>query len=661
MHSRSLPYTYAWSDDANATGSYRSGLSSNLYTTTVTDANSCTTAASVFVKDADPILVESMDVLIIPSECSANTGELRVLAGPDGGNPPFSYTWSTGEEGSIIDDLAGGNYQLTIVDEQGCTISTEYEIPIDGQPIISDVVIENTCPGQNFGVIAIIAVPADGGNLEYAWSTGSTDIVIADLSSGSYTVTVTDQSTGCTLEKTYMVEDFSMDPLVINGTAQNNCESMGNNNGQISLDIEGGIEPYDVIWNTGETAKTILNLSTGDYSATVTDKCGTTQYYSGTVISDQITINIDVYFSNFEDIFINANPNGGTPPYEYEWNTGSTLFFLDQDEEGTYSVIVTDQNGCSKSESVDVVCDPSNFTYVTASNCALPFHLMFATNQGLGTGTFKIKVEKKINQEFELVDYRIIPSPWEIPDYEYSDDDAGIFRVTATNYCGYTQTDIFNACVDCDYYFYEAGDNYVASVMGDLLLFEMECPCTKDCDFLGFTTDKVKLDLNQFALAQFSNTVSGFPSFEVVWPTGPASNIYFNGNEDKFVVSGTTQYVLSNDEFDAGDITASVSMTLPYGLGEVCSLNIPFEFGKNGYNGYFYKMTLANPFSNYTPPYNWGTSACLYECTIPFVNGVLYDNEPIDYTDQLNNYFSLCAVINGETEGSTEFFFVPTQ
>jgi len=637
------PFTYAWNDDPSETESYRSGLISNTYTTTVTDANGCTMSASVFIKDVDPILLDGLDVVVSPTACDENTGQLYVIAPPGGGNPPFTYQWSTGDEGLLIKDLAGGIYGLTIMDDQGCSLNTEFEISVNGQPNIQDLFIENTCSGSNNGSIGVIALSTVNGSLTYQWSNGSTEAFIANLPAGDYFLTITETKNDCDLISTFTVENLINQPLEVNGNIANDCEGELGNNGVISLDIMGGMKPYDILWSNGATNSTVVNLAAGTYSATITDLCSEQAYYEGSITTEQVGVQIEVSFPNFDDVILETTVEGGTPPYQYLWNTGSTASFLVVQDEGNYEVTVTDQNGCTKTDAVDANCEPTDFSYISQTNCAAPFKLKYKVNPTYGDGPFKIKLEKEINQQFQVVDYRILSDIDELIAYEYEDDDAGQFRVTSTNFCGFSKTEVFNSCIDCDYFFYDEDDKYFIDVMGGLLAFELVCPCTNDCGFFGFTTDKVKLKLNQQALKAFQNSILGSPSFVIEWPTGPESIIYFNINENRFVVhSGPDEYTLSDDEFDSG-ITISVTMKLPYGVGEVCSLDIPIKFGEEGYNGYFYKWDSANPFSNYSPPYNWGTNACFFKCTVPPVSGVLYENEPIDYLDQVNNYYSECV------------------
>lgn len=654
-------YGYSWTDDPTETTFIRTGLGSNLYTLVVTDNLGCTESASVFIKDLDPIVIEDMAFSLFEASCNSNDGAFSIDTPPSGGLPPFTYECSNGATGSVsetnwtpIYNFSPGMHSITITDVVGCTASQEFEIPSNEIPPLIVQSLEHTCEGQENGLIGL-----GYSNHSIAWSNGQTGNIISDLAAGFYTYVATDAD-GCTVESTLEVEALNAqtNPLQISGTVYNSCESQGSNNGKISLDIQGGVDPIDIIWSNGDDKSVIQNLGPGNYSATITDKCGQEAFYSGTVISDQVEIDLDVSFPNFEETLIVSDVNGGSQPYDYQWSTGDGQFFLYVEEEGTYSVTVSDANGCSKSESVDIYCEPSNFTYISVSHCASPFKLKFQTNQGIGPGPYLIKVEKKINQEYVLVDYQIIQSSQDIPDYQYSDDDAGYFRVTTTNHCGKSQTDIFNSCVDCDYYYYNEGDKYFVNAISDMLNFELECPCTDDCGFLGLglTTDKVKLKLNQTELTNFANSVGSFPSFKIVWPEGPETTVHYNGNEDKFVTSGPTEYVLSTVEFNAGGITAEVSMSLPFGIGEVCNLNIPFDFGKQGYNGWFYKWTEANPFSNFEPPYNWGSSACLFECTVPHVTGELYKNEPIDYYDMLENYDSQCAENNDENTSGTNFY-----
>jgi len=134
----------------------------------------------------------------------------------------------------------------------------------------------------------------------------------------------------------------------------------GNQDGSIVLDVQGGVGPYAVNWSDG-TANTdaLYNLPSGMYSATVTDALGcmsTVGPFSlvePALLAASITSQLPSAVGA-SDGSITVNPMGGTPAYSYQWSTGDQTNTVANVDYGTYSVLITDQNGCTVEETIDL-------------------------------------------------------------------------------------------------------------------------------------------------------------------------------------------------------------------------------------------------------------------------------------------------------------------
>ncbi len=127
----------------------------------------------------------------------------------------------------------------------------------------------------------------------------------------------------------------------------------GDSSGSISINITGGIPPYTVIWNTGDTSNSLNSIPAGSYSVFITDA----QNCSRTI---NVLLNepppLAIYFDAYpNDSFIVVNAQGGTPPYSFLWNTGSQSDTLKPQTSGIYIITVTDDNGCTIKDSVAIV------------------------------------------------------------------------------------------------------------------------------------------------------------------------------------------------------------------------------------------------------------------------------------------------------------------
>ncbi|TSJ42390.1 gliding motility-associated C-terminal domain-containing protein [Fluviicola chungangensis] len=123
-------------------------------------------------------------------------------------------------------------------------------------------------------------------------------------------------------------------------------------NGTANVTISGGSAPYTILWSNGTTTANISNLCAGIYTVQVTDNGGCSISAQATVTNGASSINVSVSSSNETcagacDGSLTGTPSGGTAPYSYLWSDNSTLTTISNKCPGTYSVTVTDQNGCS--------------------------------------------------------------------------------------------------------------------------------------------------------------------------------------------------------------------------------------------------------------------------------------------------------------------------
>ncbi len=287
------------------------------------------------------------------SFCSPN-GEATAEA--DGGIPPYTYLWSNGETSDMISNLDAGTYSVTVTDNDGATGTASIEItnvdPID--PNVSAT--GETSQDANDGTAS--SNPS-GGTSPYLfdWSNGESTSEITGLAPGVYTVTVTD-SEGCTVEESVTVNAFEcLDITIVGDVSDASC--FGSCDGTIEItDVTGGTPPYMYEWNTGETGIIISNLCSGSYTVSITDA-------EGCVVSEVFFVDqAEEFFANagatsesgpgLNDGSAWAAPSGNFPPFTYEWSNASSDSLITNLVPGIYTVTVTDNNGCTTEESVEV-------------------------------------------------------------------------------------------------------------------------------------------------------------------------------------------------------------------------------------------------------------------------------------------------------------------
>lgn len=147
------------------------------------------------------------------------------------------------------------------------SVYTCYDGP--GNPTATYSVSNLTCNNGNDGTITL-TVPG-GANYSYTWSNGAATKNVLNLSAGTYSVTITDNNAGCT---TVLSGIQVTEPPVLNLSINLQNSSCGNSTGQLEAQPNGGVSPYQYLWNTGAMTASINNLSCGTYTVTVTDFVG---------------------------------------------------------------------------------------------------------------------------------------------------------------------------------------------------------------------------------------------------------------------------------------------------------------------------------------------------------------------------------------------------
>ncbi len=371
------PYNYAWSHDASEDGPTVSGLASGSYTVTVTDANGCTISASETV---DFVAGPTIDPPVVTNSlCDNGNGSISITA--VGGTPPYTYTWDNGIglAGATITDLSVGTYTVTVTDANLCEATATASIALEPAPILFvEQAIDENCDQAN-GLIEVLVVGGTGtAPFTYNWShDASLDEPIASgLSAGTYTVTITDDN-NCEGEATITLENIP-GPTLEQGTVT--PDICGMSVGEITVNTLGGQAPFTFNWDgfPGETGATLSNIGSGTYDVTVTDANNCTASLSvvvGEIDGPSISLaNTTDDPCTDNDAVATVETTSGTIPYSYSWShdAGLNSPVATGLSTGTYTVMVTDGNGCTAETTFDVTdVGPPSLTLgpVTDSQC----------------------------------------------------------------------------------------------------------------------------------------------------------------------------------------------------------------------------------------------------------------------------------------------------
>ena len=361
-------YTYAWSPGGQTTATV-SNVSAGSYDITITDGNGCSVTETIQVNTTNGPTI-SVDASTDASCFGDSDGTATVSA--SGGTSPYTFTWTPGGlTGPTQNTLSAGTYTVEVEDDAGCISTTTVTIdePTEIQLTTSSTSSSCTVPDGS----ATVSASGGDGNFTYSWSPGGqTTATATNIGAGSYTVTVTDGN-GCTATATENVQSTNGPNITIDNTTDISC--FGDADGSATISVTGGTSPYTYSWSpSGGNAATASSLDAGTYTVTVTDDAGCIS--SETIVitePDPLVLtgtvtDADCAASNGEVV---TTTTGGTGAYTYSWSpNGETTADLSGVNAGTYDVTVTDDNGCTSTEtflinegdSVDVNIIPDNST-----------------------------------------------------------------------------------------------------------------------------------------------------------------------------------------------------------------------------------------------------------------------------------------------------------
>ncbi len=335
------PYQYLWSNGANT--QTIENLSAGEYQVTITDQDGCPAISSFTLDNPSDFSINFINRRQI--SCF-NTSDGAITASVVGGGN-YTYNWSTGATSARIENLMAGTYTVTATNSSGCEVVDDFTINAPDTLIARLAAKANiSCAGEMDGMASIVT---EGGTTpyEFAWSNGTTTSQISNLSAGEYLVSVTDANQ-CAVATSVTITA----PDSLRGDIQTTDTSCPNvNNGMATADITGGTGNYTYIWSTGGSESSEINIPKGNHTLTITDEnsCNLTIPFS---INEPDSIFLALSATgettpNADDGTATVIVTGGVPPYQYEWDNGSTNATATNLSPGMRIVTVIDDNGCA--------------------------------------------------------------------------------------------------------------------------------------------------------------------------------------------------------------------------------------------------------------------------------------------------------------------------
>ena len=388
------PFTYNWSN--GATTSTVNNLSAGSYSVTVSDGGSCNIVSSVTIAQPNAISLNLQPT----AAAGGNNGAVNLTV--SGGTAPYSYSWSNGSSSQDISGLAPGTYSVTVTDNNNCSNSGSVQV-IDATQGCNGTSVRLTIDFDNYpGDIswnltnASGATVASGGNYTTA---GGTYTEIFCLPDGCYDFQISDSYGDglCTAYNGNTLGGYSLVNLNDNSTLAGSCDfatgettnfcvgnqdpalnatasgtdldCRGDNSGTATASATGGNGSYSYAWSNGGNTQTITGLNAGSYTVTVTS--GSQTATASVTISQPSVLNVTATGNDAtsgNNGSASASATGGTAPYTYAWNNGSTGASINGLGAGTYTVTVTDNNGCTDTDNVTIQDNTPALTISTSVN-----------------------------------------------------------------------------------------------------------------------------------------------------------------------------------------------------------------------------------------------------------------------------------------------------
>ena len=355
-----LPLMYSLNGGSPQMANTFTGIPAGNYTIVVTDANDCIATDSIEITEPEALLL-----VLTPSnpECfDEPTGSIATTM--TGGTAPYTYEWSNNQNTANATGLTQGNYTLTVIDANDCTITENVTLTAAPEIVIDisaqTVSCNETCDGS-----ASISASGGTGDFSYIWDDGSTNNTVENLCPGSYNATVTD-AVGCTQTAEVNIESASTIDFELTSSP---VSCFGDSDGRISVEnVTGGTSPY-VYSSDNEsftTSPIMIGLEAGTYTIAVQDAEGCISTNEITIEEpDEIVVDagVDIELSFGDSIQLSAQvnqPSGNN--FVFSWSPPKGLSCTDCDapyamplQTTTYTVTVTDTlTGCSASDIITI-------------------------------------------------------------------------------------------------------------------------------------------------------------------------------------------------------------------------------------------------------------------------------------------------------------------
>ena len=346
---------YQWSNDlgTDQTASV-SPVNDATYSVVVTDANGC------MATDDINITVNALPVIDIDGNLEICLGGSTDLTASAAGEDSFTCSWEDlGTDCTqTLSPPENTTYFVTVTnDNTSCRSTTDVYVIVNENPTVTTEVTETNCE-ESTGTATALPMGGEGA-YTYLWDNGETTPTISNLPVGIYNVVITDTNMCTASADAVIIEAEAPTVSIIEEGVQD--ATCGEENGTISVAASGGTGSYTYAWDNGDSGPIINNLAPGTYTVTVTDTNMCSAVTQETIVAlpvPSVVTSPDTSICEGDELQISAFGSGGVGDLDYQWSndlgTDQTAS-VSPVNDATYSVVVTDANGCMATDEVNII------------------------------------------------------------------------------------------------------------------------------------------------------------------------------------------------------------------------------------------------------------------------------------------------------------------
>ena len=543
------PYDYSWSN--GDTLALADGLAAGQVSLTLSDINGCVTVDSITLTEPPALRVDSITAGTYNCgfniSCNGNSDGSATLF-PGGGCPPYSYLWDNGNSSNSTSGLTARTVTVVLSDNNGCVLPDSITLTEPAELSISFLLSNYSCGYNvscNGATDGSITTVVSGGCAPYTylWTpNGSTD-TLNNLGAGAYSVVVIDANNCLAFADTFLTEPpaMSLDSITVAVFGCNaNVSCYNGMDGTASAFASGGCGPYSYLWTDGQITSSATNLTAGMIGVIVSDSNGCSVTDSVT-LSEPLELEIDsltpvvyacgtnVSCSGFADGSVTVSASGGCPPYQYLWSNADTSATATSLPAGIVTVTLTDANGCTVSDTIQLN-EPTPLTTAVLTDSV--------SCNGLSDGALDITVTGGAN----------------CGAYSYSWTGPAAFSATTEDISGLITGN----------YIVTVTDTHNCPLTDTLLVPEPAVLSITDSIFAETCTGREDGTLEIFP-------AGGTSPYQVLWSTGDTVNQLQNlpGGAYSFLLTDTNNCTLE-DTLEVPSSQFATNLITPVGLNIVC-------------------------------------------------------------------------------------------